>query len=73
MVGLGRAGILQKPKSNLDRASGFLKTYTRPYNLSNRVKSNPLGSGQARHLQIRYKLPFLEVPSPIQILVAKSM
>ena len=39
----------------------FLKTHTRPYNLSGQVKSDPLGLGQTRYPRVGYKLPSLGV------------
>ena len=37
----------------------FFKTQTRPYFLSNQVKPDLLGSGWARYLRVRLKLPSL--------------
>ena len=55
-----RAGFFPKPGP----ASGFFsKTQTQPYLLSDRVKPDPLGSGQIGH-----KLPSLEINSLIYTL-----
>ena len=54
-----RVKFLQKPRP----ASGFFfffflkKTHTRPYNLSRRVKPDPLGLGWATYPWAGYKLP----------------
>ena len=56
-LGPGSGQVWIKPKP----ASGgfFFKTYTRPYNLSSRVKSGPLRLGRTGYLWVRYKLPSL--------------
>ena len=53
-------------------ASGFfffLKTYTRPYNLSGRVKSDPLGLDRAEYPWVGYKLPSLQKGKGIAAIV----
>ena len=52
-----------KTRTRPGPASGFFlkKTHTRPYNLSGWVKSDPLGSGRAKYLRVKYKLPSLSL------------
>ena len=47
----------------------FLKTYTRPYNLSSRVKSDPLGLDRAGYPWVGYKLPSLQKGKGIAAIV----
>ena len=57
----------------------FLKTHTRPYSLSDRVKSSPLGSGRTEYPRIRFKWPSLlwsnltDLWCPIQALLLEFL
>ena len=58
--GSGFGPGFDKTRTRPGPASGFfLKTHTRPYNLSDRVKSGPLGSGRTGYPRVGYKLPSL--------------
>ena len=58
---MGRvSGFFDKIRTRSGPTSGFFKkTHTRPYSLSDRVKSGPLGSGRAGYPRVGFKLPSL--------------
>ena len=60
LIGSGRVWVRAGFLPKLGPISGFKKkTQTQPYSLSNRVKSDPSGSGRAKYSRVGLKLPSL--------------